>query len=174
MSGYGTPARACSGLPRLRAGSTGQGAVRAGCAAERTECEPCRERGRGGVLAERDVAGTPMCRLCFSGKPGSEVAMEEVPRPGRVHRGGRLPEGWPGGLRVVEATAALAPGAALRFEVPPAVPVDRVRWGIYRAARLRGVRVSIARRGSELTVWRKGSKEARISRQAVFRGEGCG
>ncbi len=74
-----------------------------------------------------------------------------------------MPDGWPGGMRVVEATARLAPGTALRFEVPPAVPVDRARWGIYRAARLRRVRVSILRRGSELTVWRKskqGGKEA--------------
>ena len=125
------------------------------------ECETCRERGRMGVAAERNVAGTPMCRLCFSGKPGSEVSLEEVRRPARTTRGGRLPEGWPGGLRVVQATATLAPGAALRFEVPPAVPVDRARWGIYRAARLRGVRISIVKRGSELTVWRQGSREAK-------------
>jgi len=143
------------------------------------ECEPCRERGRPGVPAEREVAGTPMCRLCFSGKPGSEVGLEKVARPRRRSRGGRLPEGWPGGLRVVEATATLAPGAALRFEVPPAVPVDRARWGIYRAARLRGVGICIARRGSELTVWRKGSKDEKEAKQAgnsqaTLRGERSG
>jgi hypothetical protein len=134
------------------------------------ECEPCRERGRPGVEAERDVAGTPMCRLCFGGGPGSEIRFEKVPRPTQRRRGGgRPPVGWPGGVRVVAATAALAPGTALCFDVPPAVPVDRARWGIYRAARLRGVRVSILRRGTQLTVWRKGSKGGQGSVAQVFR-----
>jgi hypothetical protein len=61
-------------------------------------------------------------------------------------------------MRIVAATGDLLPGRALRFEVPPAVPVDRVRWGIYRAARLRGVRVSILRHGSALIVWRTGKR----------------
>ncbi len=133
----------------------------AGQIAAGRECDTCRERGRLGVPAEQDVAGTAMCGLCLSGKPGSEVSLKQVRRPACTTRGGRLPEGWPGGLRVVQATGSLAAGAALRFVVPPAVPVDRARWGIYRAARLRGVRISIVKRGSELTVWRNGSREAK-------------
>jgi hypothetical protein len=119
------------------------------------DCDTCRERGRPGVPADRDVSGTPMCRLCFEGHPGSEVEMLTTRVPARRAGGGRLPDGWPGGLRVVQATAKLEPGAALRFEVPVTVPVERARCGIYRAARLHGVRVSIARHGSELTVWRR-------------------
>ncbi len=135
-----------------------QGSKQAGQISARVECQPCRERGRPGVEAERDVAGTPMCRLCFGGGLGSEIRFEKVPRPKQRRGGGRPPVGWPGGVCVVAATGELAPGTALRFEVPPAVPVDRARWGIYRAARLRGVRVSILRRGTELTVWRKASR----------------
>lgn len=123
------------------------------------ECQTCRERGRLGVRSEQEVAGTAMCGLCWSGKPGSEVSLEQVQRPARMPRGGRLPEGWPGGLRVVQATGLLAAGAALRFVVPPGVPVNRARWGIYRAARLSGVGISIVKHGSELTVWRNGSRE---------------
>ncbi len=119
------------------------------------DCETCRERGRPGVPADRDVSGTPMCRLCFEGHAGSEVKMLTTRVPARRTGGGRLPVGWPGGLRVVQATAMLEPGAALRFEVPVAVPMERARCGIYRAARLHGVRVSIAQHGNELTVWRR-------------------
>jgi len=146
-----------------------QAGKEAGRISARVECEPCRERGRPGVEAERDVAGTPMCRLCFGGGPGSEIRFEKVLRPSQRRSGGRPPVGWPGGLRVVAATAALAPGTALRFEGPPAVPVDRARWGIYRAARLRGVRVAILRRGTELTVWRKGSREETRQRDPSLR-----
>jgi hypothetical protein len=123
------------------------------------DCETCRERGRPGVPADRDVSGTPMCRLCFEGHPGSEVKMLTTRVPARRTGGGRLPVGWPGGLRVVQATAMLQPGAALRFEVPVAVPMERARCGIYRAARLHGVRVSIAQHGSELTVWRRADSQ---------------
>lgn len=118
------------------------------------ECASCRERGRMGVPAERDVAGTPMCRLCVAGSPGAEVRVSVTRIPLRRHAGGHLPQGWPGGKRIVQATADLEPGSALKFQLPETVPPNRARWGIYRAARLCGVRVSVVRCGSELTVWR--------------------
>ncbi len=84
----------------------------------------------------------------------AERTLEVVPRPRVVSRGGRRPIGWIGGACVIEAVERAPEGMAVRMALPEAVPYDRVRWGIYAAARLRRIPVSIAREGGFVHVWR--------------------
>ena len=85
-----------------------------------------------------------------------ELALEIVPRPVMVPRGGRKPVGWMGGARVMEEVERAPAGMAVRMPLPEAVPYDRVRWGIYAAARLRRLPVSIVRQGGFVHIWRLG------------------
>lgn len=72
------------------------------------------------------------------------------PRPCR----GRPPIGWIGGARVMDEVERAPEGMAVRLALSAQGAYDRVRWGIYAAARLRRVRVSIARVEGFVHVWR--------------------
>lgn len=93
---------------------------------------------------------------------GTNDGLEVVPRPSasnlRGARGGRRPRGWMGGMRVVEEVVRAPAGMAVRMVLPEGVPYDRIRWGIYAAARLRGMHVSIVRLDGFVHVWRWGGR----------------
>ncbi len=87
-----------------------------------------------------------------------EAALELVPQPREVQRGGRKPDGWMGGAQLM-AEVELAPhGMAVRMALPQAVPYDRIRWGIYAAARLRRMAVRVVRQNGFVHVWRVGAR----------------
>ena len=90
---------------------------------------------------------------------GGNDGLEVVPRPPAAGgRGGRPPRGWMGGARVVEEVARAPAGMAVRMALPEGVPYDRIRWGIYAAARLRQMHVSIVRLDGFVHVWRWGGR----------------
>ncbi len=92
-----------------------------------------------------------------SGHPDSDRdELEVVPRPPTRSGRGRRAVGWIGGLRVIEAVERAPEGMVVRMALPKEVPYDRVRWGIYAAARLRRVLVSIARQDGFVHIWRLG------------------
>ena len=103
---------------------------------------------------QRGVRGRARGKM--STRQKGELALEIVPRPVMVARGGRKPVGWMGGARVMEEVERAPAGMAVRMPLPEAVPYDRVRWGIYAAARLRRLPVSIVRQGGFVHIWRLG------------------
>ena len=100
-------------------------------------------------MSARHKADLP--RLQVVGDRG--LKLEIVPRPA-VPRRGRKAAGWIGGMQVVAEVERAPAGMAVRLPLPEKVPYDRVRWGIYAAARLRGMAVSIAREDGLVHVWR--------------------
>ena len=90
--------------------------------------------------------------------PRDEPALELVPQPGEVQRGGRKPDGWMGGAQLMAEVERAPHGMAVRMALPQAVPYDRIRWGIYAAARLRRMAVRVVRQNGFVHVWRAGGR----------------
>ncbi len=90
------------------------------------------------------------------GGPSEAVgALEVVPQPpAGAGRGGRTPVGWMGGARVMAEVERAPQGMAVRMALPQAVPYDRIRWGIYAAARLRRLAVRVVRQNGFVHIWR--------------------
>ena len=107
------------------------------------------------VRKNREPAAEAPRPYGVSGYPPGTDGLEVVPQP-TIARRGRRAVGWIGGLRVIEAVERAPEGMAVRMALPKAVPYDRIRWGIYAAARLRRVPVSIARQGEFVHIWRLG------------------
>ena len=59
---------------------------------------------------------------------------------------------WVGGMALVEAAMKLEDGLCLAYRIPRKVTYDIVRWGIYSAARLRGVHMSTYRDGRTIRI----------------------
>ncbi len=87
-------------------------------------------------------------------RKNSNMALELVQRPELVARGGRRPDGWMGGAGMMDAVERAPEGMAVRMALPEQVPYDRVRWGIYAAARLRQMPVRVVRQDGFVHVWR--------------------
>jgi len=61
----------------------------------------------------------------------------------------------------MDAVERAPEGMAVRMALPRRVPYDRIRWGIYAAARLRQMNVRVVRQNGCVHVWRLGGMAVR-------------
>jgi hypothetical protein len=120
------------------------------------ECCWCRTAGRRGVPASFQLGKAIVCRPCWATRrdrtqSARDLSARDLALPQRA---------WRGGASVLDELSNAAAGHRIHLEIPVGVLYDRVRGAIYQLARTRGMRVSIARTGALLEIWRsaKGSQ----------------
>jgi len=108
------------------------------------ECCWCRAAGRRGVPATFRLGRASICRPCWATRSDRAQAAQELAQPERA---------WRGGASVLDELKTAGAGHRVHLELPVGVLYDRMRGAIYQLARHRGMRVSIARKGTMLEIW---------------------
>ncbi len=77
--------------------------------------------------------------------------VQEIPA---VQKGGRPPYGWEGGVCVLRQLAALPKGKARKIILRDGLTYNRVRYGLYGAAKLLKMKIHVSSGGHFVWVWR--------------------